>query len=64
MEDFVDASSYCQHLKSLANQQPNIGATATNDQLVHPLVAGLTIAYSTVGTEIFNGNTLPPFYKA
>lgn len=52
MENFDDASSYCQHLKLLADQLSNIGLLVTNDRLVLQLVAGLTDAYANVGTQI------------
>lgn len=40
MENLSDASSYCKHLKSLANQLFNVDAPVTNDRLVLQLVAG------------------------
>lgn len=34
MENFSNASFYCQHLKSLVNQLSNVEALVTNDRLV------------------------------
>lgn len=64
MEQFPDASSYCQHLKSLSDQLSNVGAPVSNERLVLQLVSGLTDAYATVGSQIRHGDSLPPFYKA
>jgi hypothetical protein len=64
MEQFSNASSYCQHLKSLSDQLSNVGAPVSNERLVLQLISGLTDAYATVGSQIRHGDTLPPFYKA
>ncbi|KAG5241212.1 Retrovirus-related polyprotein from transposon [Salix suchowensis] len=64
MEDFSDASSYCQHLKSLSDQLSNVGAPVSNERLVLQLLSGLTDAYAGVGSQIRHGDTLPLFYKA
>ena len=50
MEDFADASSYCQHLKSLSDQLSNVGAPVSNERLVLQLLSGLTDAYAGVGS--------------
>ncbi|XP_056684527.1 uncharacterized protein [Spinacia oleracea] len=64
MEDFPNASAYCQRLKELADQLKNVGAPVSNDRLVLQLVAGLTEAYNGVGTLLRQSNPLPPFYQA
>jgi len=64
MEQFYDASSYRQHLKSLSDQLSNVGAPVSNERLVLQLISGLTDAYATVGSQIRHSDTLPPFYKA
>ena len=64
MDDFVDASSYCQHLKSLSDQLSNVGAPISNERLVLQLLSGLNDAYAGVGSQIRHGDTLPLFYKA
>ncbi|XP_074374667.1 uncharacterized protein LOC141715081 [Apium graveolens] len=64
MEDFPDASSYCQHLKSFSDQLSNIGYPVTKQRLVLQLVSGLTENYSGVATFIQQSDPLPPFYKA
>ncbi|KAI3518343.1 hypothetical protein L1887_06963 [Cichorium endivia] len=64
MEDFSSASAYCQRLKVLADQLKNVGAPVSNDRLVLQMVAGLTEAYSNVGTLLRQTNPLPQFYQA
>ncbi|MCH83098.1 retrovirus-related pol polyprotein from transposon TNT 1-94, partial [Trifolium medium] len=64
MEQFPNASAYCQHLKSLSDQMSNVGTPVSNERLVLQLISGLTDAYATVGSQIRHGDTLPPFYKA
>ncbi|XP_060195440.1 uncharacterized protein LOC132624722 [Lycium barbarum] len=64
MEDFPNASAYCQRLKSLADQLKNVGAPVTNSRLVLQLVSGLTEAYKGIGTQIRHAKPLPPFTEA
>ncbi|KAJ9536397.1 hypothetical protein OSB04_un000432 [Centaurea solstitialis] len=64
MEDFPTASAYCQRLKVLADQLKNVGAPVTNDRLVLQMVAGLTEAFSGVGTLLRQTDPLPKFYQA
>ncbi|GAU30653.1 hypothetical protein TSUD_224090 [Trifolium subterraneum] len=64
MEQFFDASSYCQHLKSLSDQLANVGASVSEDRLVLQLISGLTDAYAAVGSQIRHATSLPKFYKA
>ncbi|XP_039689004.1 uncharacterized protein [Medicago truncatula] len=64
MEQFSDASSYCQHIKSLSDQLSNVGAPVSNERMVLQLIYGLSDAYATVGSQIRHSEILPPFYKA
>ncbi|KAJ9542330.1 hypothetical protein OSB04_028836 [Centaurea solstitialis] len=64
MEDFLNASAYCQRLKVLSDQLKNVGAPVSNDRLVLQMVAGLTEAYNVVGTVLRQTIPLPPFYQA
>ncbi|XP_021743986.1 keratin, type I cytoskeletal 9-like [Chenopodium quinoa] len=64
MEDFPNASAYCQRLKSLSDQLKNVRAPIDNNRLVLQLVSGLTEAYSGVATLIRKRNPLPQFYQA
>ncbi|PNY04738.1 retrovirus-related Pol polyprotein from transposon TNT 1-94 [Trifolium pratense] len=64
MEQFSDASSYCQHLKSLFDQMANVGTSISKERLVLQLISGLTDAYAAVGSEIRHAAILPDFYKA
>jgi len=63
MEQFPDASTYWQHLKSLSDQLSNVGASVSNERLVLQLIFGLTNAYATVGSQIRHEDSLPPFTK-
>ncbi|CAJ2671083.1 unnamed protein product [Trifolium pratense] len=64
MEQFSDAASYCQHIKSLSDQLSNVGATVSEERMVLQLVSGLSDAYANVGSQIRHSDTLPRFYKA
>jgi hypothetical protein len=64
MEQFSDASSYCQHLKALSDQLANVGSPVSNDRLVLQLISGLTDAYAAVGSQIRHADSLLQFYKA
>ncbi|XP_048496492.1 uncharacterized protein LOC125495732 [Beta vulgaris subsp. vulgaris] len=64
MEDFPNASAYCQRLKMLADQLKNVGAPVTNNRLVLQMVAGLTEAYNGIGTLLRQSDPLPQFYQA
>ncbi|XP_010696530.1 uncharacterized protein LOC104909046 [Beta vulgaris subsp. vulgaris] len=63
MEDFPNASAYCQRLKMLADQLKNVGAPVSNNRLVLQMVAGLTESYNVVGTLLRQSDPLPPFYQ-
>ncbi|MCI87944.1 retrovirus-related Pol polyprotein from transposon TNT 1-94, partial [Trifolium medium] len=60
MEQFSDASSYYQHIKSLSNQLSNVGAPVSNERMVLQLVSSLSDAYATVGSQIRHSEILPP----
>lgn len=64
MEQFSHASFYCQHLKSIYDQLSNARAPVSNEHLVLQLISYLTDAYATVGSQISQSDSLPPFYKA
>ncbi|XP_060170707.1 uncharacterized protein LOC132601648 [Lycium barbarum] len=64
MEDFPNASMYCQRLKSISDQLKNMGAPVSNSRLVCQLVSGLTDAFKDVGTQIRHSKPLPPFTEA
>ncbi|XP_010692738.1 uncharacterized protein LOC104905799 [Beta vulgaris subsp. vulgaris] len=64
MEDFSNASAYCQRLKMLADQLKNVRSPISNNWLVLQLVARLTDAYNGVGTLLHQSNPLPKFYQA
>ncbi|XP_004250850.2 uncharacterized protein [Solanum lycopersicum] len=63
MENFSNASSYCQHLKSLGDQLKNVAASVSDSRmLLHLLV---TLPEPTVVWErlFIKSNPFPPFYK-
>ncbi|XP_059316062.1 uncharacterized protein LOC132066884 [Lycium ferocissimum] len=64
MEDFPNASAYCQRLKSISDQLKNVGAPGSNSRLVLQLISGLTDAFKGVGTQIRHSTPLPPFTEA
>ncbi|XP_074313653.1 uncharacterized protein LOC141648841 [Silene latifolia] len=64
MEDFPNASAYCQRLKNLADQLKNVGSPVTDTRLVLQMVSGLSSAYKAVGTIIRQANPLPSFSHA
>ncbi|XP_060182086.1 uncharacterized protein LOC132611718 [Lycium barbarum] len=64
MEDFSNASAYCQRLKILSYQLMNVGAPVSNNRLVLQMVADLSEASKAVGTIIRQSNSLPFFYQA
>ncbi|XP_074290451.1 uncharacterized protein LOC141617165 [Silene latifolia] len=56
MDDFANASDYCQRLKSIADQLKNVGSLVSDSHLVLQLVSGLSAAYNGVGTIIRQSN--------
>jgi len=60
-EQFLDSSSYCQHIKSLSDQLSNVGAPISNERMVLQLVSGLSESYANVGSQLRHSDTLPPF---
>ncbi|KAL5181032.1 Retrovirus-related Pol polyprotein from transposon TNT 1-94 [Glycine soja] len=64
MENFPNASAYCQRLKSLVDQLKNVGVPVSESRLVIQLVSGLTSGYQGVGTLIRQSDPLPPFSQA
>ncbi|XP_019465396.1 PREDICTED: uncharacterized protein LOC109363598 [Lupinus angustifolius] len=64
MEDFPNASAYCQRLKQLSDQLKNVGAPVSSHRLVLQLVSGLSEPYKGVPTLIRQSNPLPSFFQA
>ncbi|GAU11418.1 hypothetical protein TSUD_344090 [Trifolium subterraneum] len=63
MEQFSDATSYCQHIKSLFYQLSNVGAPISDERMVLQLASGLSDAYANVGSQIRHSDTLPPAHE-
>ncbi|QHO27856.1 uncharacterized protein DS421_7g211590 [Arachis hypogaea] len=49
MTNFLNVSTYCQHLKSLSDQLKNVGSLVDNNRLILQLVFGLADPYKEVG---------------
>ncbi|XP_062100193.1 uncharacterized protein LOC133806074 [Humulus lupulus] len=64
MEDFPNASSYYQRLKSLSDQLKNVRSPVSDSRLVLQMVAGLIEANKGVETLVRQMNPLPLFYQA
>jgi len=64
MDNYPNASSYCQALKLIAEQLGNVGAPVSEDRLVLRLVTGLSSAYDSLVTIIQQLDPLSSFYKA
>jgi len=60
-ENFSSIDSYCNHMKSLADQLANVDAPLTNSKLVLKLTAGLPKAYVGTVDIIQNQEPLPSF---
>ncbi|KAJ9540351.1 hypothetical protein OSB04_026857 [Centaurea solstitialis] len=61
---FPDVNSYCQRLKSLADQLSDAGNAVSDQRLVLQLVKGLTPAYQSRGKTISSRQPLPSFLDA
>ncbi|KAJ9551570.1 hypothetical protein OSB04_015615 [Centaurea solstitialis] len=64
LANFSDVNSYCQHLKSLADQLSDVDQPVSDHRLVLQLINGLSSAYDTVGSIISNQEPLPSFLTA
>ncbi|XP_071734634.1 uncharacterized protein [Rutidosis leptorrhynchoides] len=64
IDNFPDASSYCQELKILADQLGNVGPAIEEDRLVLQLVTGLNESYASLRSIITHREKLPSFYEA
>ncbi|XP_055835116.1 uncharacterized protein LOC129903592 [Solanum dulcamara] len=64
MTDFLNVSSYCQHLKSMVDQLKNVSSPVANDRLVLQLISRLTEPYQGVAPLIRHRDPLPQFYQA
>jgi len=60
-DNFLSIDSYCNHIKSLADQLANVDAPLTNSRLVLKLTAGLPEAYAGMVDIIQNQEPLPSF---
>ncbi|XP_071704236.1 uncharacterized protein [Rutidosis leptorrhynchoides] len=64
IDQFPDASTYCQELKILAIQLGNVGPAIEEDRLVLQLVTGLNESYASLESIISHREKLPSFYEA
>ncbi|KAL9226239.1 hypothetical protein vseg_002073 [Gypsophila vaccaria] len=63
MDHFLNVSSYCQALKSLADQLKNVGTPITNYRLARYMVKNLSAGYDSIAALIQQGDPLPQFLK-
>ncbi|XP_071704570.1 uncharacterized protein [Rutidosis leptorrhynchoides] len=64
LDDFLDVSSYCQEIKTIADKLNNVGDKVTEPRMVLQLITGLNDDYDVVGTYFTQMSDLPSFYKA
>ncbi|XP_071713226.1 uncharacterized protein [Rutidosis leptorrhynchoides] len=64
IDNFPDASSYCQELKILSDQLGNVGPAIEEDRIVLQLVTGLNDSYASLRSIITHHEKLHSFYEA
>lgn len=64
LDQFPNATAYCQQLKSLADQLSDVDSAISDQRLVLQLINGLNRDYDTVGSIISNTSPLPTFLAA
>lgn len=64
LDQFPNATAYCQQLKSLADQLSDVDSSISDQRLVLQLINGLNRDYDTVGSIISNTSPLPTFLAA
>ncbi|XP_071689110.1 uncharacterized protein [Rutidosis leptorrhynchoides] len=64
LDDFANVSTYCQEIKSLADQLMNVGDKVSNERMVLQLIARLNDNFDTVETYFTQLDKLPSFYEA
>ncbi|XP_076941507.1 uncharacterized protein LOC143611098 [Bidens hawaiensis] len=64
LDNFPNASAYCQELKSLSDQLANVGKPMPDVDLVMQLITGLSEAYAPLATVLKHAKPLPTFYEA
>ncbi|XP_076935423.1 uncharacterized protein LOC143602066 [Bidens hawaiensis] len=64
IDNFPNASAYCQEFKVLADQLANVDAPVDDTKLVMQLITGLNEQFESFVTLLANSKPLPTFYEA
>ncbi|XP_071688237.1 uncharacterized protein [Rutidosis leptorrhynchoides] len=64
IENFPDASTYCQELKVLSDQLAIVGQVFEEDRIVLQMVTGLNDSYDSLQSLITYREKVPTFYEA
>ncbi|XP_076924042.1 uncharacterized protein LOC143586365 [Bidens hawaiensis] len=64
IDNFPNASAYCQELKVLADQLANVDAPVDDTKLVMQLITGHNEQFESFATLLANSKPLPYFYEA
>ncbi|XP_071694658.1 uncharacterized protein [Rutidosis leptorrhynchoides] len=64
LDNFPDVTSYCQKIKSIADQLSNVDDKVSDPRMVLQLIAGLNDTYDSIGSQLSYIQPLPMFYQA
>ncbi|XP_071739296.1 uncharacterized protein [Rutidosis leptorrhynchoides] len=64
LDSFTDVSSYCQEIKSIADQLANVDDKVSDERMVLQLIAGLNESFDFIRSQLAHINPLPTFYQA
>ncbi|XP_071699007.1 uncharacterized protein [Rutidosis leptorrhynchoides] len=64
LDNFSDISSYCQEIKSIADQLANVDDKVSDARMVLQLVIGLNDNFDFIGSQLAHFTPLPTFYQA
>ncbi|XP_076920421.1 uncharacterized protein LOC143581542 [Bidens hawaiensis] len=64
LDNFPNASAYCQELKMLSDQLANVDGPIDDTKLVMQLITGLNEQYESFATLLANAKPFPTFYEA
>ncbi|XP_071718150.1 uncharacterized protein [Rutidosis leptorrhynchoides] len=64
LDNFPDVTSYCQEIKSIADQLSNVDDKVSDPRMVLQLIAGLNDTYDSIGSQLSYIRSLPKFYQA
>ncbi|XP_071738825.1 uncharacterized protein [Rutidosis leptorrhynchoides] len=64
MDNFPDVTSYCQEIKSIANQLSNVDDKVSDPRMVLQLIAGLNDTYDSIASQLSYIKPLLTLYQA